>query len=395
MPLNDTALRNVKPQEKPFKLFDGGGLFLLVTPNGGKWWRLKYRFGGKEKLQALGVYPGVSLKEARCRRDLAREQIAAGIDPGAHKKAVKEAVRADTQNSYEILAREWYEKYSSAWTPSNRGKVLARQVNDIFPYVGELPIHQVTAPQLLEALRRIESRGALDTAHRALQDCSRIFRYAIATGRAERDTAADLRGALPPAKGSSFATITDTKAVGGLLRAIDGYGGGVVVGCALRFAPLVFVRPGELRQAEWAEFDLPGAEWRIPAGRMKMRQVHIVPLSRQALAVLYELHRFTGYGRFLFPSARTETRPISDVTLLAGLRRMGYTQGEMTVHGFRAMASTLLNELGYNRDWIERQLAHGERDSIRAAYNYAEYLPERRRMMQEWADYLDGLREQS
>jgi len=393
MPLTDTQIRSAKPEKKALKLFDGGGLYLEVAPSGGRWWRLKYRFGGKEKRISLGVYPAVGLKEARERREQAKKMLSQGIDPSANRKAVKAAERATTGAAYEVVAREWFAKYSAGWTESNSVKVLARQVNYIFPFIGGRPVTEIKAPELLEALRHIEKRGSLDTAHRALQDCSRIFRYAIATGRGERDTAADLRGALPPAKGSNFAVITEPKAVGALLRAIEGYEGGIVVASALRLAPLVFVRPGELRQAEWSEFDLDGAQWRIPPQRMKMRQVHIVPLARQALEILLELHKFTGHGRFLFPSPRTDARPISDVALLAALRRMGYTKEQMTVHGFRSMASTLLNEQGYNRDWIERQLAHGERNSIRAAYNYAEYLPERRRMMSEWADYLDNLRE--
>ena len=393
MPLTDTALRSLKPQSKAVKLFDGGGLFLHVTPSGGKWWRLKYRFDGKEKLLALGIYPDVGLKEARKRREEAREQIAKGIDPGAVKKAVKEAVRAEAHNGYEVIAREWHAKFSEVWTDSTRIKVLTRQANHIFPRIGGKAINQVTAPELLAVLRHVEANISPGTAHRTLQDCSRIFRYAIATGRAERDPAADLRGALAPVKGSNFASITTAKDVPALLRSIDAYDGYIPVQYALRMAPLVFVRPGELRQAEWAEFDIDAAEWRIPAAKMKMRQVHIVPLSRQVLEILQELHPYTGHGQYLFPSVRTAQRPISDVTLLAALRRMGFTKDEMTVHGFRSLASTLLNERGYNRDWIERQLAHGERNSIRAAYNYAEYLPERRRMMQEWADYLDELRE--
>jgi integrase len=250
----------------------------------------------------------------------------------------------------------------------------------------------VTAPELLKALREVEAKGIPNVAHRALQNCSRIFRYAIATGRAERDTAADLRGALVPVQSEHLASITEPKAIGALLRDIDAYTGNGIVRAALRMAPYVFVRPGELRRAEWAEFNLEGAEWRISAAKMKMRQVHIVPLARQVIGILEELRQYTGTRRFLFPSMRANTAPISDMTLLAGLRRLGYTKEQMTVHGFRSMASTLLNEQGYNRDWIERQLAHGERNSIRAAYNYAEYLPERRRMMTEWASFLDSLK---
>lgn len=395
MPLTDTSIRSAKPQEKPIKLFDGGGLFLLVTPNGGKWWRLKYRFGGKEKLLSMGVYPAISLKEARKRREEAKEQIALGIDPGANRKAVKEATLAEAANSFEVVAREWHSKQKDTWVQSHGDKILARFVNDIFPLIGTKPVNTVTAPELLEPLRRIEARGAVETAHRTLQNCGQVFRYAIATGRAERDPSADLRGALSPIKHTSFASITEPKEIGALLRDIDAYQGNIIVCAALRMAPYVFVRPGELRRAEWEEFNLDAKEpeWRIPASRMKMRKLHIVPLSRQVLEILQDLHKYTGNGRYLFPSMRAKSAPISDVTLLAALRRMGYDKESMTVHGFRSMASTLLNERGYNRDWIERQLAHGEKNTVRAAYNYAEYLPERRRMMQEWADYLTALKE--
>jgi integrase len=392
MTLTDTFLRGLKATGKIQKYADGGGLYLHVSPSGGKLWRMGYRYEGKQKTLSFGAYPAISLKDARARREEAKEKIAAGIDPGVEKKALK-AAKSTAPSSYEALAREWFAKYSTSWTESNAAKVFARQVNDIFPFIGDKPAREITAPELLAALRHIEKRGAVDTAHRALQDCSRIFRYAIATGRAERDTAADLRGALTPINGGSFASITDPQKVGVLLRAIDSYEGNLIIGSALKLAPLVFVRPGELRRAEWAEFNFEGAEWRIPAAKMKARQLHIVPLSRQALTILENLRRFTGQERYCFPSFRGIDRPVSDVALLAALRTLGYAPGEMTVHGFRSMASTLLNEQGYNRDWIERQLAHGERNSIRAAYNYAEYMPDRRRMMTEWADYLDGLRE--
>jgi integrase len=397
MKLADTLLRSVKPTGKTQKLFDGGGLYLLVATTGGRLWRLDYRFEGKRKTLALGAYPAISLKDARSRREEAKEQLARGIDPGAHKQAVKAASRAENENAYEVVAREWYAKHAPGWSESNSVRTLARQENDIFPILGSKPISQVTAPELLGVLRRIEARGAIDTAHRTLQDCSRIFRYAIATGRAERDPASDLRGALPPARSTSFASITEPNTIGALLRNIDAYRGNVVVCAALRIAPYVFVRPGELRRAEWSEFSFDGKapEWRIPAEKMKMRVQHIVPLARQVVEILKDLHQYTGHTTLLFPSMRSNVDPISDMTLLASLRRLGYTKEEMTVHGFRSMASTLLNEQGYNRDWIERQLAHGERNNIRAAYNFAEYLPERRRMMTEWADYLDGLRGQS
>jgi integrase len=396
--LTDTFLRNIKPTGKVQKISDGGGLFIHVTATGspsagGMLWHMGYRFGGKQKLLSFGAYPAVSLKDARAKREKAKEQLAQGIDPGAHKQAVKAAVKAETENTFEIIAHEWLTKHKDSWVSGHSDKILARLENNIFPLIGTRAIAAVTAPELLAALRRIEERGALDTAHRALQNCSAIFRYGIATGRCERDTAADLRGALAPAKSTSLAGLKEPKAVGALLRDIDAYPGNTVVRAALRLAPYVFVRPGELRRAEWTEFDLAGAEWRIPAHKMKMRQLHIVPLARQAVGILEDLRQYTGGSRFLFPSMRAASAPITDVTLLAALRRMGYGKDEMTVHGFRSMASTLLNEQGYNRDWIERQLAHGERDAVRAAYNYAQYLSERRRMMQEWADYLDSLRD--
>lgn len=392
MRLTDTAIRAAKATDKAQKLFDGGGLFLFIAPKGGKLWRLKYRFGGAEKLLSLGAYPQIALKDARKLRDEAKELLAKGIDPGCTKKAAKEALHTAAANTFEMIAREWWHVKKSGWVTAHAEKILGRLENYIFPVVGKKAITDIKPPELLAALRIIEERGKGETARRALQNCSQIFRYAIATGRAERDPASDLRGALAPVISKNFATITDTRGVGALLRSLHGYEGYFPVCCALRMAPYVFVRPGELRQAEWAEFDLENAEWRIPAARMKMRELHIVPLARQVVAVLRELQPYTGHLRYLFPSVRTATRPISDVTLLAGLRRLGYTRDAMCVHGFRSMASTLLNELGYNRDWIERQLAHGERNDVRAAYNYAEYLPERRKMMQEWADYLDRLR---
>lgn len=386
--LTDNAIRSAKPREKPYKMGDSGGLFLLVHPSGARWWRFKYRVAGKENLLSFGVYPDVPLKLARERRDEARRQLANGIDPSVKRRAEKVA----ESDSFEAVAREWFGKFSANWAPSHSSKILRRLEMDVFPWIGSRPVSQVTPPELLSCLRRIEARGALDTAHRAHQNCGQVFRYAVATGRAERDPAADLRGALPPPTGGHFASITEPSKIGALLRAIDGYEGTFVARCALRLAPLVFVRPGELRMAEWTEFRLDDAEWRIPAERMKARVLHIVPLSTQAVAILRELEPFSGSGRFLFPSVRTPARPMSNNTLNAGLRRLGYTTDDQTAHGFRSMASTLLNEQGWNRDAIERQLAHGERDEVRAAYNYAQHLPERRRMMQAWADYLDGLR---
>lgn len=388
--LSDLAVRAAKPGEKPFKVTDGQGLYLLVNPNGSRWWRWDYRRPeGNRNTLSLGVYPDVSLKQARERRDEARRLLADGIDPGAKRQAEKIA----QSDSFEAVAREWFAKFSPNWAPSHSSKIITRLEKDIFPWVGSRPVNAITAPELLTCLRRIESRGALDTAHRAHQNCGQVFRYAVATGRAERDPSSDLRGALPPATHVHYASITEPEKIGALLRAIDGYDGTFVSRCALRLAPLVFVRPGELRAAKWAEFDLEKGEWRIPASRMKARVMHIVPLSSQALEILRELKPLSANSEYLFPSVRSPKKPISDNTLNAALRRLGYTTDEVTTHGFRSMASTLLNEQGWSRDAIERQLAHGERDEVRAAYNYAQYLPERRKMMQAWADHLDTLRQ--
>lgn len=375
------------------RLFDGGGLYLEVAPSGGKWWRLKYRFDGKEKRLSLGIYPQVSLREARERRETARKQLAEGINPIEHRQAVKLAKADRMANNFEVLAREWFARQSPRWAESHRDRVLRRLENDVFPWIGKRPIANIGAPELLSILRRIEERGACDTAHRILQCLGQIFRYAIVTGRAERNPSADLRGALVPVKQSHLAAITEPKAVGELLRAIEGYRGYLVTKAALRLAPLVFVRPGELRQAAWEEINLEKAEWNIPAERMKMREPHLVPLSRQAVEILKEVRALTGNGRYVFPSARTMARPMSNNAVLAALRRLGYTKDEMTGHGFRAMARTILDEvLGVRPDFIEHQLAHAVRDPNGRAYNRTTHLPERRKMMQQWADYLDDLK---
>ncbi|HHD63208.1 MAG TPA: DUF4102 domain-containing protein, partial [Desulfobulbaceae bacterium] len=389
-PLTDTKVRTIRPRKSPQKLFDGGGLFLLVTPSGGKLWKFKYRFEGKEKKLSFGAYPDISLVEARQRREEARSLLAHGVDPSATKKAQKVADTQETE-TFEVIAREWHEKFAPSWAASHAGKIIRRLELYVFPWIGSKPIKSITAQELLSVLRRIEAKGILETAHRTQQNCGRVFRYAVATGRAERDPSGDLRGALPPANGKHMATITEPKEIGGLLRAIADYQGSIVTRCALRLAPLVFVRPGELRQAEWKEINFDTMEWRIPAEKMKSGVPHIVPLSRQTVEVLQEIFPLTGQGRYVFPSPRTDTRPMSNNAILAALRRMGYAKEEMSGHGFRSMASTLLNEQGWNRDAIERQLAHAERNSVRASYNYAEYLPERRVMMQHWADYLDRL----
>jgi integrase len=391
MPLIDSAIRALKPGMRAEKHFDGGGLFLLLNPNGSRYWRLKYRIGGKEKLLSLGVYPDVGLKLARERRDDARKLIAAGVDPSAKRQADKIA----SEDTFEAIAREWFAKFKPNWVAGHSDKIIGRLERDVFPFIGSNPIASIRPADVLSCLRKIEKRGALETAHRAKQNVGQVFRYAVATGRTERDPSADLRGALAPVRGKHHASITDPVRVGELLRAIDDYQGTPIAQVALKLAPLVFVRPVELRSAEWSEIDLDAGEWQIPATKMKMRQKHIVPLSSQAVAALRELHPLTGAAkgaRFVFPSMRTGDRQMSENTVLAALRRLGYSKDEMTGHGFRSMASTLLNEQGWNRDAIERQLAHTERDNVRAAYNYAEHLPERRKMMQAWADYLDCLK---
>jgi integrase len=390
-PLTDAKVRTIKPAEKPLKLFDGRGLFLLVTPTGGKLWRFKYRFGGIEKLLSIGAYPQISLADARQKRAQASSLVTNGIDPSDIKKAQKAAGVKEAE-TFEVIAREWHTKFSASWADSHGNKILRRLELYVFPWLGERPIKSITAPDLLTVLRRIEAKGTLETAHRTKQNCGQVFRYAVATGRAERDPSGDLRSAIPPASGKHMATMTDPKEIGGLLRSIDDYRGSIVTRCALKLAPLVFVRPGELRHAEWSEFNLDEAEWRIPAEKMKAGVLHIVPLSKQALDVLREIHPLTGHGRYVFPSPRTDSRPMSSNGILSALRRMGFAKDEMSGHGFRSMASTLLNEQGWNRDAIERQLAHAERNSVRAAYNYAEFMPERKTMMQAWADYLDGIK---
>ncbi len=392
MALTDKAIRAAKHGEKPVRLFDGGGLYLELAPNGGKWWRLKYRFAGKEKRLSLGVYPHVALKQARERRDDAKRLLANGIDPSEQRKAHRAIVTERAANSFEAVAREWFAAFSPKWVKGHSDKILRRLERNVFPQIGGRPIADITSKEMLTILRKVEGRGAIETAHRTKQNCSQVFRYAVATGRAERDPTVELKGALTPARERHHPSITDPKGIGGLLRAIDGYDGSMVTKCALRLAPLTFVRPGELRRAEWAEFNLDKAEWRIPAERMKMREQHIVPLSTQAIAVLEELQPLTGRGTLVFPGARTNGRPMSENTVNAALRRLGYSKDQMTGHGFRSMASTHLNEQGWHRDAIERQLAHAERNDVRAAYNFAEHLPERRRMMQAWADYLDALK---
>jgi len=391
MPLTDIALKATKPTEKVQRLFDGGGLYLEISPTGGRWWRFKYRFDGKEKRLSLGVYPDVSLRNARERRDEMRRLVANGVDPSVNRKVQKAAKAERSANSFEFVAREWYSKHSPSWADTHSSKIIRRLEQDVFPWIGGRPISEILAPEILSVLRRIEGRGALDTAHRAGNNCSQVFRYAIATGRAERDPVPDLRGALPPARGGNFAAITDPAKVGELLRAIDGFHGTFVVQSALRLAPLVFVRPGELRRAQWDEVDLDRGEWRYWVTKTKTE--HSVPLATQAVAILKELRPLTGHGLHVFPG-RDPKKPMSEAAINAALRRMGYdTKTEITGHGFRAMARTILaEELHQKPEVIEHQLAHKVPDALGSAYNRTKFLKERRAMMQLWADYLDKLK---
>jgi integrase len=389
--LTDTKIRNSKPGEKPYKLYDDRGLYLLLNPTGTRWWRLKYYFSGKERGLSLGVYPDVPLKDARERRDEARRLLARGVDPSAHRQAARES----REHTFQIVADEWLALQAQKLSAATITKARWMLESFVYPRLGSRPIAEIAAPELLAVLRRIESRGTNETAHRTKQRCSQIFRYAVATGRAARDVTVDLRGALAPVVSESHAAITEPAKIGALLRAIDGYDGHPTTAVALKLAPLVFVRPGELRGAEWSEIDLEAAEWRIPAERMKMGERHIVPLASQAVALLREQWKLTGSGKYVFPSLRSRDRPMSMNTVNAALRRLGYTGDEMTGHGFRAMASTCLNEQGWNPDLIELQLAHAERNRVRAAYNRAERLVERRKLMAGWADYLERLRKSS
>jgi integrase len=393
MPLTDTAIRKAQPKDKTSRIFDGGGMYLEVAPAGGKWWRLKYRYAGKEKRLSLGTYPDTSLKDAREKRDAARKLLAAGVDPGEQRKAAKAAGEERSANSFEVIAREWHAKQSATWVELHASRIMLRMENDIFPWLGGRPIADITAKEFLVTVNRIADRGAVESAHRVLQNCGQVMRYAIATGRAERNPVADLRGALPPVKQTHLAAITDPHAIGGLLRAIDVYQGSFVTRCALQLAPLLFVRPGELRQAEWAELDLDAAQWNLPAEKMKMREPHLVPLAPQAVAILRELQALTGGGRYVFPSPRSPQRPMSNNGVLSALRRMGYGNEEMSGHGFRAMARTVLDEvLHFRPDYIEHQLAHAVKDPNGRAYNRTAHLAERRKMMSGWADYLDTLK---
>jgi integrase len=405
MPLTDVTIRNAKVRDKQYKLADTGGLYLLVMPNGGKYWRVKYRYEGKEKTLSLGIYPEIPLRGyfleegnpdswingARDMLEKARKLLAQGIDPAGQKKAQKQAQTA-TENSFEVVAREWFGKHKPTWAPGHADTIIARLERDVFPWLGQQPISEITAPDVLKVLRRVESRGAIETAHRIKTVCGQVFRYAVATGRADRDPAADLKGALPPAKEKHRAAITEPNKFADLLRAIDSYEGSFVVKCALQIQALTFVRPGELRHAEWSEIDLDAAQWNIPAEKMKLKEPHIVPLSVQAVNILKELEPLTRKSRYVFPNGRTLLRPLSENGVLAALGTMNY-KNKMTGHGFRAAARTILDEVLQQRvDLIEHQLAHAVKDPNGRAYNRTAHLPARRVMMQHWADYLDGLK---
>lgn len=398
MALNDAKVRKAKPESKQYKLGDAGGLFILIHPNGSKYWRWRYRFAGKQKTLALGVYPVVTLAAAREARTAAAAQLADGLDPSAMRKIEKVQTAERAENTFEVVSREWHVKHEPTWAESHSKRIIARLEQHVFPWLGTRPIADIKAPELLTVLRRIESKGALESAHRMRTISGQVFRYAVATGRAERDISQDLRGALPPVQKKHFSAITDPSKIGELLRAIDGYSGTFPVVCALKLAPMLFQRPGELRQMQWTDVNLEVGEWNFTASKQRTGVepvVHTVPLSKQAVEILRELHPLTGHGRYVFPSPRTRdgSRPMSDNAVLSALRRMGIEKDEMTGHGFRALARTVLDEvLAFRVELIEHQLSHSVRDPLGRAYNRTKHLPERRKMMQSWADYLEGLK---
>lgn len=397
MPLTANQAKHARPTEKAYKLADKEGLYLLVSPNGSKYWRLKYRFAGKEKVFAVGVYPTVTLADAREVASDAKKLVNKGIDPVQAKKAEKRARENAAINTFKAIATRWYDKQKPNWVEGHSKRVLRALERDLYPSLGGRPINEITAPELLHCLERIEKRNAFETAHKTKQYASQVFRFAIAGGLADFDPAASLNRSLakPPAT-KHFASVTDPAKVGPLLNKTDSYSGTPQVQAALKLAPYVFVRPGELRKAEWTEVDLEAAEWRIPATKMKMREDHIVPLSRQAVAILEELQLITGDGKYVFPGGRTKHKPLSENAVLSAMRRLNIGKDELCGHGFRAMARTILDEqLGFRVDLIEHQLAHAVRDANGRAYNRTAFLPQRKEMMQKWADYLDLLKVQA
>lgn len=385
--LSDTKVRNAKPRAKQYKLSDGEGLFLVLMPSGSKYWRLRYFFAGKEKVLALGVYPQITLADAREQRAQAKKLLVKGIDPGEAKKEAKRETVMKSANTFEAVAREWFERRTHEWAPSHTRAKRIYFEKHLLPKLRTRPIADITAPEVLSMARAIEDRGTLETAHRVMQMCGQIFCYAIATGRAARNPVPDLRGALktPVVKHNSYLKENELPT---FLKKLEAYDGHAETRLALRFLLLTFVRSGELRAAQWSEVDWDKAEWRIPAERMKMKELHIVPLAQQTIAVLRELQKHTGNQQYLFPNQHNRATFMSENTILYALYRMGY-HSRTTGHGFRSTASTILNEHGFHADVIERQLAHCERNKVRAAYNHAQYLPERCKMMQWWADYLD------
>lgn len=394
MPLTDTAIRKAKPQDKPYKLADGGGMYLLINPNAAKLWRFKYRYAGKEKLLAFGGYPDLSLADARTRREEAKKLLADGIDPGEVKRIEKQQREIVSSNSFEAVARDWFDRHLSKKAESTKAKVTSRMERFVLPYIGKRPISELTAPEILAVARRVETNSSLDTAHRVQQEIGQIIRYAIQTGRAVSDPTPALRGALPPVKQTHFAAPTEEPAkVGELLRVMQAFKGSPTVAAAIKILPMVFCRPGELRLMRWADVDLEQAEWRYTA--TKTNTAHLVPLTRQAVAILKELHPLTGHllGGYVFSGGRSAMRPMSDAAINAAYRRLGIdTRNELTGHGWRAVARTMLHErLGYDPEVIERQLAHAVKDVNGTAYNRTRFIDERRKMMQAWADYLDGL----
>lgn len=390
--LTDTTIKNAKPKDKPYNLTDGGGLYLKVM-TAGKYWRYNYSFNGKQKTYAMGVYPDTSLKQARDSHQAARELLAQGVDPSTHKQESKAAQVALTENSFEMVAREWYGKFSGKWSKDHAANVLTRLEKDLFPFIGNKPIAEIEPPAILKCLRRIEERGALDSAHRAKTTAGQVFRFAVSIGKATRDPTPDLQGALPPPDRKHFAALTDPKEVGQLLRDIADYHGSPETIVALQLSAYLFQRPGEIRAMQWAEINFETAQWTIPAERMKRRKAHTVPLSRQVLALLGELQPLTGRRVYAFPSRTDINKPMGANTLIGALRKIGYDNDTMTAHGFRALASTMLYEMGYPADVIEKQLAHSVGNTIRQAYDRSQHLDQRTAMMQQWADYLDSLRD--
>lgn len=389
--LTDLKLRKLRPAAKLFRVADAGGLCIEVAPTGSKLWRYRYRFAGKAKMISLGAWPEVSLAEVRIQHATARAVLRDGRDPSVQRQTEKVRVRFAADNTFRAVAKEWRDKAVKSAAPVTVSKI-DWQLSMVPASIQDRPIEEIAAQEILAILRPLEARSVIETAHRVRARISQVFRYAVATGRVARDPTQDLRGALVPIRSTARAAVTDPNDVAGLLRALKGYTGQPATRAALLLAPLVFARPGNLRAMEWTELDLDAAEWRIPAGKMKMREAHLVPLSTQAVAILEELYPLTGRAQYVFPSVRTGQRPMSENTINAALRRLGFDKETMTGHGFRAMASTRLNEMGWPPDVIERQLAHAERNKVRAVYNRAQYMSERRKMMQAWADYLDALR---